>query len=330
MAGQGVITIKDKQWDINLATTYWELTEGLGGLPSMAAGSGMLFDLGLTQTIQVTTVPMLFALDIAFLSDTLIITEVYRNVQPGYLVTSTIPARYFIEVNAGELEGVVSGDRASVEVTAPSGVLTVPDWTSAIVTFMGFMVMSILVVDIVRGVAKGMIEEPEKMPELLPQTKPRGPTGTCYADAWRFLIKEEEGELIHGTAFSGGRRMGHAWVETSSGYVWEPETGKYFTLLSFRDAFAPVIDSRYTAEEAAIMVARTKNLGPWTEQERSQCLKEKSPAVVPEHKQKPRNQGKLEFLADSPEYLTQTIDDIGYRDKIDNTFQEAIKRAKES
>ncbi|GAI04195.1 unnamed protein product, partial [marine sediment metagenome] len=25
------------------------------------------------------------------------------------------------------------------------------------------------------------------------------PTGTCYEDAWRFLIKEEEGELVHGS-----------------------------------------------------------------------------------------------------------------------------------
>jgi hypothetical protein len=38
--------------------------------------------------------------------------------------------------------------------------------------------------------------------------------------------------------------------------------------------------------------------------------------------------GKLEYLADSPEYLAYTIDDIGYRQKIDNAFQEAIARAR--
>ena len=106
----------------------------------------------------------------------------------------------------------------------------------------------------------------EKLPQTLPQT------GTCYADAWRFLIKEEEGELIHGTLFSGGRRMGHAWVETSTGWVWEPETGRFFTRLGFESSFAPVIESRYTPEEAAIMVARTNSLGPWSEQERLQYL----------------------------------------------------------
>src|SRR4030042_1481569 len=71
----------------------------------------------------------------------------------------------------------------------------------------------------------------EKLPQTLPQT------GTCYADAWRFLIKEEEGELIHGTLFSGGRRMGHAWVETPTGWVWEPETGTFFTVSGFKNAF---------------------------------------------------------------------------------------------
>ncbi|GAI78797.1 unnamed protein product, partial [marine sediment metagenome] len=36
----------------------------------------------------------------------------------------------------------------------------------------------------------------------------------------------------------------------------------------------------------------------------------------------------LEYLADSPEFLAQTIADIGYRDKLDTAFQEAIARAK--
>jgi hypothetical protein len=115
----------------------------------------------------------------------------------------------------------------------------------------------------------------EKLPQTLPQT------GTCYADAWRFLIKEEEGELIHGTVFSGGRRMGHAWVETPTGWVFEPETGSFFTASGFKDAFAPVIEARYTAEESAIMLARTKHLGPWSEQERLQYLGVRQPQTVP-------------------------------------------------
>jgi hypothetical protein len=51
------------------------------------------------------------------------------------------------------------------------------------------------------------------------------------------------------------------------------------------------------------------------------------PAVIPTE-QRPRREGELEFLPDSPEFLTQTIEAIGYRDKLDTTFQEAIARAK--
>jgi len=159
---------------------------------------------------------------------------------------------------------------------------------------------------------------------------PTEPTGTCYADAWRFLVKEEEGKLIHGTVFSGGRRIGHAWVETATSWIWEPETSRYFTRLGFRDAFSPDIESRYTAEEAAIMAARTKHFGPWTKQEQRQYLKEKPPAVIPTEPRRPRphKEGELEFLPDSPEFLAYTIDDIGYRQKIDTAFQQAIRRAK--
>jgi len=170
--------------------------------------------------------------------------------------------------------------------------------------------------------------ESSAQPQKMTATIEGKPTGTCYADAWRFLIKEGEGELIHGTVFSGNRRIGHAWVKTSTGWIWEPETGRYFTRLGFRDSFAPIIESRYTAEEAAIMAARAKNLGPWTEQERRRYLKDKSPAVIPEHKRQPRLKGELEFLPDSPEFLAYTIEDIGYREKIDSAFLNAIARAK--
>ncbi len=422
MSGQAVVTIGNKQWQTGIAATPWELTQGLGGLAELAPNTGMFFDTGYEQIIQVTTVPMLFPIDIAFFSESLAVTEVYPDVEPGFIVTPTSPARYFLEVNAGELEGIEVGDIAQVEIlslaeTPPSNA----DWTSMMVSMFGFMVMGVFMVAIVKNVVSGAIE-PEKKPvlygprgeRLLPQTRsvaryeietdrmgniiitrsddptkdvllqfesdraliydllrkgekkdldagwpicikrsePRAsvldelwecsaqpqksvipavvkPTGTCYADAWRFLIKEGEGELIHGTVYSDGRRLGHAWIETSTGWIWEPETGRYFTRLGFRDAFAPKIERRYTAEEAAIMAARTKNLGPWSEQERHQYLKGKSPAVIPIEPSKRRPQAdELEFLPDSPEFLAYTIDDIGYRDRIDSAFLSAIKRAK--
>jgi hypothetical protein len=36
----------------------------------------------------------------------------------------------------------------------------------------------------------------------------------------------------------------------------------------------------------------------------------------------------LDYLPDSQEYLAYTIEDIGYREKIDHAFQKAISRAR--
>lgn len=97
-------------------------------------------------------------------------------------------------------------------------------------------------------------------------------SGTCYQDAWRFVIKEGEGYLVHGTVWSRDKRIGHAWVETETGWIWEPETKKFYTKLGFENVAAPVAQQRYTPTEAAIMAARTKHHGPWSEQERRQHL----------------------------------------------------------
>jgi len=54
----------------------------------------------------------------------------------------------------------------------------------------------------------------------------------------------------------------------------------------------------------------------------------KSAAVIPTEPRRPRRarEDDLDFLADSPEFLAYTIDDIGYREKLDSAFQTAITR----
>ena len=103
----------------------------------------MLFDMGYEQTITVTTEPMLFPLDIAFLSEALEVTEVYPNVAPGYQVNSIAPARYFLEVNAGELEGITegkpSGHRSYLILQTSSS--AAPDWVYAMTGFMGLVMI---------------------------------------------------------------------------------------------------------------------------------------------------------------------------------------------
>ncbi len=56
---------------------------------------------------------------------------------------------------------------------------------------------------------------------------------------------------------------------------------------------------------------------------------EEKPAVIPKKPRLPRrDKEELEYLPDSPEFLAYTIEDIGYRDKIDSAFMNAISRSK--
>jgi len=467
MAGQATVKIGDREWSTDVATQPWELSQGLGGISGLLAGTGMLFDLGWEQIIEVTTVPMLFPLDIAFFSDDLTMIELYQEVEPGYIVTSQLPARYFLEVNAGELADIEAGSQAEVSLLSIENATAAPDWTSAVFGLIGVMLMGIFMIVIVRDLTAETVKEPERKPllygprgeKLLAHTSmkvdlwveitsviegelgkrtdlPAGqlrqiaevvahrvekragelawlelrdgttfertgkaqinqglkifaaldgylglttklwhadriavadvidgrlkgidvialrdgtifrktfvpkrsspatandkdkPAGTCYADAWRFLIKEGEGKLVHGTVYSGNHRIGHAWVQTNPDFIWEPQTGRHFTNLGFRCDFAPIEESRYSSEEAAIMVARAMHFGPWTEEERQQYLKDRAPAVIPEHTRRPGRRDDLELLPDSPEFLAYTIDDIGFREKIDSAFRQAISRAR--
>lgn len=88
------------------------------------------------------------------------------------------------------------------------------------------------------------------------------PVGECFRDAGRYVVKEEEGYLVHGTVESQGKRIQHAWAETATGYIWEPQTKQYMTKEAWA-TYNPTENARYTAEEASIMMLREKNWGPW-------------------------------------------------------------------
>jgi len=160
MAGQAVVTIGNKEWLTDIATFPWELSQGLGGLVELPSNSGMFFDVDFEQIIEVTTIPMLFPLDIAFLSEDMTVTEIYRNVGPGYIVTSQSPARYFLEVNAGELAGIEPGTSVSVEYLiieemAPAA----SDLVSTAVPFVGFLTISAISILVMRDMVKDLLDD---------------------------------------------------------------------------------------------------------------------------------------------------------------------------
>ncbi len=112
MPGSATVTIDTTSWCVSIASTPAEWAQGLGGLASLPAGWGMLFDLGYSRQVTVTTRPMLFDLDILFLDEQCLVTDVRRNATLGQEITRT--CRYFLEVNAGEAVNIQAGDAAQV------------------------------------------------------------------------------------------------------------------------------------------------------------------------------------------------------------------------
>jgi len=165
MAGYAVLTIKDKQWEIGIVSTPWELSQGLGGIAEIPISSGMLFDTGFEQIIQVTTESMFFALDIAFLSSDLGVTEIYRNVGPSLFVTSQLSARYFLEVNAGEMGGIEAGDTALAELLPMQSEPVMADWMMPMAAFVGVALISAVVLDLARGFTVEILNESAEAPE---------------------------------------------------------------------------------------------------------------------------------------------------------------------
>jgi len=335
MLGEALVSIKDKQWNVSVAASAADLSQGLGSLPTMAAQTGELFDLGLPQIIRVTTVPMLFAMDIAFLSENLEVTEVYHDIQPGYLVTSTQPAKYFLEVNAGELEGIIPGDPVTLNLITPPTIDGSTDWVSMLVEVAGFTVAAILLAVIVRDILKNVIETPKKL-DLLSQTGLKGKyilkmdrmgniliTHNRHPDKDVFLQFESDKEIIFELLRRGERKdLEAGWpVEIADNQprasildeLWECQNG----------------DCESVGHTVYKRDFGTPDKGPVHVQNRKPG--DKPPSSSKNNLNSGRSdEGTLNYLPDSQEFLAYTIEDIGYREKIDDAFLKAIKRARGS
>ena len=120
MPGQASVIIGGKEWAVAVASTPFEIATGLSGLPSLPAATGMLFDLGVDQGyLRIDMSRMQFNLDIIFINSYEGVSGVLRNVTPGqeaaFEAVTTPGARYFLEVNAGEAEGVEFGDDVVIQ-----------------------------------------------------------------------------------------------------------------------------------------------------------------------------------------------------------------------
>jgi uncharacterized membrane protein (UPF0127 family) len=178
MAGQAVVTIRDKQWQCAVANMPQELVSGLSGVESIPPGTGMLFDMGWDYpVIDIYTDEMLFTMDVIFINSAHGVVEVLRNVRPGdeALFQAELGARYFLEINAGEAEGSEVGN--SVLIQPGEEMPEAPSWITGLAGLAGFAAMGIFMVGIARSFTDKAPGEPEEKPMLLPRTSQGRQTG---------------------------------------------------------------------------------------------------------------------------------------------------------
>jgi uncharacterized membrane protein (UPF0127 family) len=333
MLGEALVSINDKQWNVSIAASTADLSQGLGGLTSLAAQTGELFDLGLPQIIQVTTVPMFFALDIAFLSENLVITEIYHDIQPGYLVTSTQPARYFLEVNAGELEGIIPGNPVTLNLITPPTIDGSTDWVSTLVEVAGFTVAAILLAVIVLDMLKNIVETPKKL-DLLPQTGSKGKyilkmdrmgniliTHNRHPGKDVFLQFESDKEIALELLRRGERKdLEAGWpVEIADS---QPQASILDELWECQNRTRESTKITGHDRDSGTSVEERNHVHDRTSDDKSSSSSRNNPNYGR------FDEGNLNYLPDSQEFLAYTIEDIGYREKIDDAFLKAIKRAR--
>lgn len=119
---QATVTVDEQVWSVTVASTIAELLQGLSGVESMPAGTGMLFDLGSEQAIiEINMTEMLFSLDVLLVNEALVVVGKVSNLPAGgtYSFTGNGGARYFMEVNAGELADVSIGGSVAIAGYTP-------------------------------------------------------------------------------------------------------------------------------------------------------------------------------------------------------------------
>ncbi len=101
--------------------------------------------------------------------------------------------------------------------------------------------------------------------EYMPASKCK--LGTCYKDAYEYLLKLKAGTLVHGAVQNrpGEPYETHAWVDLLNGNIWEPQSNYIYPKDMFMARFEAKERVRYTYDEAVKMGKKTGKYGPWEE-----------------------------------------------------------------
>lgn len=103
----------------------------------------------------------------------------------------------------------------------------------------------------------------------LKKRKWRKRLGRCYELAYLTQQDNPDWTLVHGEVDDGhGRAIGHAWIEKED-EVYDAVFDSVFSKASYRIERWAVVFEEYTRTEAALLLVKTKNMGPWTSDETS-------------------------------------------------------------
>lgn len=93
--------------------------------------------------------------------------------------------------------------------------------------------------------------------------------GRCYEMAGRYILDrgdDADVQLVHGTVNQSpfdAVRIGHAWIETTDGKVFDGTTQQWYERDSYYRVFNAEAERTYTATEARAQLLRTRNWGCW-------------------------------------------------------------------
>ena len=89
----------------------------------------------------------------------------------------------------------------------------------------------------------------------------------CYELNWIAMLNEPGAEnfrLVHGYTRFG---IDHSWIEIGDGRIYEADLDRYSTAAEFEAENEPVVERRYTHQQAMLLGSETGNYGPWHEPE---------------------------------------------------------------
>lgn len=90
--------------------------------------------------------------------------------------------------------------------------------------------------------------------------------GHCLEFSMQYVLANDGCTLVHGSIFHpvhSEQRIGHAWVEGADGSVFDPTLGARFLPGTFELFANPIVDRRYTKEQATILMLTHDHHGIW-------------------------------------------------------------------